>query len=200
MAPRGRKPPHEGRSVATELWVARETVVGELCSIVWTRANEQRSPPAYGDRSVTGTAAASLRRHWPISSALLRYLCIGVLSIGVDVGLLVLLHQELGVSLAVATTAAYGTSLVVNFYLNRIVMASRGRDRVTAHLLRYAVLVVVNYGITLLVVTSAASFGVRYLVAKLAVVVAAAGWNFILYRKWVFAPSHGSAPAGARSP
>ena len=173
--------------------------MGELCSIVWTRAPQQRSPRADGDRCVTGATAAPLRRHRPINSALFRYLCIGVLSIGIDVGLLVVLHQEFNVSLAVATTVAYGTSLVVNFYLNRIGMAARGRDRVTAHLLRYAVLVVLNYGITLLVVTSAASFGVRYLVAKLAVVVAAAGWNFILYRRWVFAPSHRSAPPDARA-
>jgi hypothetical protein len=54
--------------------------------------------------------------------------------------------------------------------------------------LRYASLVVANYVITLVVVTTAAHVSARYLVAKLAVVAGSTSWNFLLYRHWVFTP------------
>ena len=117
---------------------------------------------------------------------LLRYLLIGGLSVVVDVGLLALLREWFGVPIVIATTVAFGTSLVVNFLLNRIAMASSAWRGLTQHALRYASLVVANYVITLVVVTTAAQVGGHYLLAKLAVVAGSTVWNFLLYRYWVF--------------
>jgi putative flippase GtrA len=125
---------------------------------------------------------------------LIRYLVIGVASIGIDVGLLFVLHSLVGVPLGVATTAAFLTSLVFNFACNRSTMAAGQPARLMQHAVRYSLLVVANLLITVAVVTGAAHIGVPYVLAKLAVVAASSCWNFVLYRRWVFA-----GPAPARS-
>ena len=124
----------------------------------------------------------------PLQRQLFYYLVIGGLTVVVDIGLLVLLHESFGVPLGVATTVAFCTAVVVNFLLNRTAMSSWGSRGLTQHALRYGSLVVANYVITLVVVTTAGHVGNRYLVAKVAVVAASTLWNFLLYRHWVFSP------------
>jgi putative flippase GtrA len=141
---------------------------------------EASSRPTDG-RSPSGRAPGWQRQ-------LLCYLVVGGLSVVVDVGLLVLLRESFGVPIGIATTVAFSTSLVVNFLLNRTAMSSWGSRGLTQHALRYASLVMANYVITLVVVTTAAHVSALYLVAKLAVVAASTSWNFLLYRHWVFTP------------
>ena len=117
---------------------------------------------------------------------LLRYLVIGVLSIGIDVGLLYSLHSIVGVQLSIATTIAFLSSVVFNFLCNRITMARGQAEQLMRHAYRYGVLVVANLCITAAVVSGAAHIGVQYVIAKLAVVAASTCWNFVLYRRWVF--------------
>ena len=144
-------------------------------------ADPEASTRPRDDRSPSGRAPGWQRQ-------LLCYLIVGGLSVVVDVGLLVLLHESFAVPIGIATTVAFGTSLVVNFLLNRTAMSSWGSRGLTQHALRYASLVVVNYVITLGVVTTVAHVSARYVVAKLAVVAGSTSWNFLLYRHWVFTP------------
>ncbi|SDT34430.1 Putative flippase GtrA (transmembrane translocase of bactoprenol-linked glucose) [Friedmanniella luteola] len=142
--------------------------------------SETRSRPA-ASRS---PSAPRPRLHRQLFS----YLVVGGLTVVVDIGLLALLHESLGVPLGVATTVAFCTAVVVNFVLNRTVMSSGGSRGWTQHAVRYGSLVLANYVITLAVVTSAGHVGDRYLVAKAAVVAVSTLWNFLLYRHWVFLP------------
>jgi putative flippase GtrA len=118
------------------------------------------------------------------------YLVVGGVTVVVDIGLLALLHEAYGVSLGIATTVAFCTAVTVNFLLNRTAMSSRGTQGLMQHALRYGSLVVANYLVTLAVVTTAGHVGDRYLVAKVAVVAGSTLWNFLLYRHWVFTPTH----------
>jgi putative flippase GtrA len=120
--------------------------------------------------------------------ALAQYLSVGVLSVVVDVVLLVVLHDGLGVPLALATATAFAASVVVNFLLNRMLVHGRGSADLFGHVRRYVVLLVANGLLTVVVVTGGAAIGLPYLPVKLAVVAAATAWNFVLYRRWVFAP------------
>ena len=128
------------------------------------------------------------------------YLVVGGLTVVVDIGLLALLHESYGVPLGAATTVAFCTAVVVNFLLNRTAMSSRGSRGLTQHALRYGSLVVANYVITLVVVTTAGHVGDRYLVAKVAVVAASTSWNFLLYRHWVFTPPRPTSSKQDRVP
>jgi len=114
-----------------------------------------------------------------------RFLLVGALSVGVDTGSLVLLRELAGLPLAVATTLAFGITLVVNFSLNMgFVFGVRGR--LAGRLLRYGALVVANYLLTLLLVLGIAALGVNYVVGKLIAVAVCALVNFVAYRHWVF--------------
>lgn len=141
-----------------------------------------------------GEQAGVNRSIWPLSlvdprwHALLRYLVIGGLSIVIDVGLLFVLHHYAKVSVGPATALAYVVSLLFNFMCNRVAMSAPGNTDMSRHALRYAILVVANLLITVTVVTGASHAGVPYLWAKVAVVAASTCWNFVLYRRWVFAP------------
>jgi putative flippase GtrA len=139
-----------------------------------------RNPPVIDDKPLPVARRGS-------RALLLRYLVIGGLSIVIDVSLLYTLHSIVGVQLGVATTVAFLTSLVFNFICNRLTMAGSETEQLMRHAFRYGLLVVANLGITVAVVTGAEHIGVPYLVGKLAVVAASTCWNFVLYRRWVFA-------------
>jgi putative flippase GtrA len=114
------------------------------------------------------------------------YLSIGALSVVVDVGLLVVLREVTAIPLGVCAAIAFAASLLVNFTLNRRVFADLPSGNLHRHTVRYAVLVLANWAVTVLVVTGAAAVKIPYIVGKLAVITACAVWNFALYRKWVF--------------
>jgi putative flippase GtrA len=126
-------------------------------------------------------------------ASLIRYLLIGGASIVIDVGMLYTLHTVVGVQLSIATAVAFLSSVVFNFVCNRITMAGTQAQQLGRHAYRYGLLVVANLGITVASVTVAAHVGVPYVIAKLGVVAASTFWNFVLYRRWVFA-GHRSAP------
>ncbi|HEY8282433.1 MAG TPA: GtrA family protein [Leifsonia sp.] len=126
---------------------------------------------------------------------LFRYLAIGIASIAIDVGLLYTLHSIVGVEVGIATAVAFLTSVVFNFICNRFAMAGGESAKLMRHAYRYGLLVVANLVITVVVVSGAAHVGIPYVIAKLAVVAASTCWNFVLYRRWVFAGPE--SPAGA---
>lgn len=118
-------------------------------------------------------------------SALTRFVVTGGLSVGLDVAVLTTLRSGLGVALVTATTAGYLASLVVNYSLNHAwVFQSQGEHH--RRIAKYVSLVVVNYALTIGVVTGLVALGAHYLVAKLVVVVLNACLNFTLFRSWVF--------------
>jgi putative flippase GtrA len=120
-----------------------------------------------------------------------RFLTVGVLSVAVDTGSLYVLHGVLKVWLPVATALAYLVAFVVNFGLNRLwVFADNGQ--LFGQLWRYLLLVAVNLGATVLLVSGLAATGLPYLVAKLCTAAGLAVVNFFVSRRWIF-------PAGTRA-
>ncbi|MBG0565204.1 GtrA family protein [Actinoplanes aureus] len=127
-----------------------------------------------------GTGA---RRLWEHSAV--RFLLVGGLSYAFDVGVLVLLHGVLGMPLALATSVSFMSALLVNFGLNRV-FAFQSTSLVGTALLRYLVLVLVNYVTTLLLVTGLTALGLSYVVSKTVATILNAVMNYEAYRRWVF--------------
>jgi putative flippase GtrA len=98
------------------------------------------------------------------------------------------LHGALNIPLAVATACAFCSAFALNFTLSRQWTFPTGRSgSTTGQLTRYGILVVVNLGLTVLIVTGLAAAGLNYLVAKAVATAIVALGNFFAYRHWVFA-------------
>jgi putative flippase GtrA len=140
--------------------------VGRVDGLV-ARLTEQRG----GKRSLLG--------------ALIRFGVTGVASVTADIGTLTALHSGFGVRLLWATLAAFGAGLLVNYSLNRNwTFQARADHRKT--LVRYAVMVSVNFGGTLAIVLGLTHLGLYYLLSKLIAVAIIAVVNFTASRLWVF--------------
>jgi putative flippase GtrA len=128
----------------------------------------------------------SVRDRGPRIRSVAGYLTIGLASVAVDFGLLVLLHERAGLGVRLSASVAFGTSLVFNFLLNRWTIIGTAARHFGGHAFRYGLLVLLNYIFLLACLTIAAKAGVSYLLAKGLVVIGSTLWNYVLYRRWVF--------------
>lgn len=113
----------------------------------------------------------------------LAFLCGGVLSAIIDIGVLQLLRLW-GANIAVATTAGFATGLLVNYAFHAKVTFQR--DAVSTNFIRYICLVAVNYGLTLACVALAVRLGVDPVFGKLASLPVVAVNGFLLGKYWIF--------------
>jgi putative flippase GtrA len=115
-----------------------------------------------------------------------RYLFVGGSTFVIDFSILFVLHGKVGMSLSIATSVAYWTSLIYNFLLNRWWTFSAGENKdLRKHLLLYAVLLSFNYLFTLAFV-DALSHSVNYLLAKALAVVIQMSWTYFVYKNIIF--------------
>ena len=118
-------------------------------------------------------------------SPFLKFLIVGVLSFALDLGLLVGLHEGLNVSLVIATPIAFLTSLIFNFALQRS-FTFRAMNSRSVSAAKYISLVIVNVVVTDLIVTGFDRLDWAYGIGKVVATVLTTGWNFLLYRHWIF--------------
>lgn len=122
---------------------------------------------------------ALIRRH----RQFLVFLCGGVLSAILDIGVMQVLRL-LGTNIALATTAGFGTGLLVNYAFHAKVTFQR--DAVSANFIRYICLVAVNYCLTLVCVAAAVKLGIDPVFGKLASLPVVAMNGFLLGKYWIF--------------
>lgn len=120
-----------------------------------------------------------------VSRRMVAYLVVGVLSFGTDFGLLLLLREGFTAPVWIAGTVGYWASVAINYGLNRVIAFG---DRVAnrTSVLRYGILLGLNWGVTLAVLNFAGLLGVSYLLGKVAAVALLMAVNYIAYARWVF--------------
>ncbi|MFD0757674.1 GtrA family protein [Arthrobacter ulcerisalmonis] len=116
---------------------------------------------------------------------MIRFLLVGGLSFALDLGLLVILHEVVGVDLAIATPIAFVTSLVFNFLLQRL-FTFRSDSHGATSAAKYLALVVFNILVTEVLVTGFHAVGWSYIVGKATATIITTVWNYFLYKKWIF--------------
>lgn len=113
------------------------------------------------------------------------YLVTGVTGFVVDFGLLVFFREVGGTPVWLATSAGFWVGLAVVFLVNKYVTFGV-RHQGHVQLLRYLVLLGVNWLLTLAFVGLAVHVGVGYQFGKIIAVTAMTMWNYPAYRLWVF--------------
>lgn len=111
------------------------------------------------------------------------FVAVGLVCVLVDVGLLQLL-LGLGIHPLLAASAGFSASLVLNFALHtRVTFAAAWS---TGAMVRYAIVVLVNYGLTLGFVSATCAMFGNAMVGKLLSLPVITGTGFLLSRHWVF--------------
>lgn len=125
------------------------------------------------------------RLHQPLA-----FLAVGLISAAIDGGVFLALHSA-GVPPAAASGAGFISAFAVNYRGNRDLVFNAGQ--VPGALSRYAVLVVVNLGLSTAGVWLLVGGGLLPWAAKLTTMVTVAAINFVAMRHWVF-PTRAKVP------
>lgn len=120
----------------------------------------------------------------------IRYAAVSGIALGVDVGLLVLCHQFLGLHYLAAATIGFSLGVVVNYLLGIlwVFQESRFQSRGVEFLITAGVATVglaINDGVMWLLVEKIAIF---YLAAKVCAAAAVFFWNFFIRQYYIHAP------------
>jgi len=118
------------------------------------------------------------RLHQPLA-----FLAIGLASAAIDGGVFLVLLRT-GLDPALASAAGFSSAFVVNYRGNRDLVFDAGR--VPGALSRYAILVVVNLGLSSAGVWLLVNGGLVPWAAKLTTMTVIAAINFVAMRQWVF--------------
>lgn len=114
-----------------------------------------------------------------------RYLLVGTASFFLDAGCIWLTYRKFHLQLAAATTLGFVAGLAFNFTASKLFtfeVRSDGKGQVV----RYAVLLGVNYLLTLIIVSSSEAWGPGYLAGKLCSVGLITCSNYLVLHHWVF--------------
>ncbi len=121
-------------------------------------------------------------RIWTVAQRFQKFLVVGAVGLGVNQGMLVVLHDFAGLGLLMASPLAIVVSMIVTFMLNEVwTWHDRGSGRILTRALPYALIntggLVINTGLLSALVDQS---GMHYFVANLIGAGTAAVWNFAL--------------------
>lgn len=114
-----------------------------------------------------------------------RFLIVGVLSYAVDTGLLMLLHELARMWVPLAAALAFLSSVAVNFGLNRQ-WSFVSDGAVLNQLVRYFLMVGLNLGLTVLMVTGLTRVGLSLFLSKTTSTGTLAVLNYFISRWFIF--------------
>ena len=122
------------------------------------------------------------------TSTLLRYIIVGGTSYAIELSVLLLLVHVLHFNTTLAVSIGFWLGLVISFLLQKF-LAFKNTDtrarRLTIQTVYYALLVLFNYGFTLLFVHLLEPFIDLSIARTLALIITTA-WNYIIYKKVIF--------------
>ncbi|MGO4143744.1 GtrA family protein [Paenarthrobacter sp. YAF11_1] len=137
-----------------------------------------------------------------LASSLFKFLLIGGLSFLLDLGLLALCFQVFGWPLWLATGAGFWGSFFFNYFLQRH-FAFNGGGTALGGVLRYSGLLVFNTLAVMGIVELFQFIGAGYVVGKVVATIVTMGWNYFIYKHWVFPqkkqPNSGSEQSDGQS-
>lgn len=125
-----------------------------------------------------------------VDPTMIRFLVISGFTYALDLAILTALHGVLGWPLQVAVTIGYAVAFTTNYLLNRV-LNFRSHAPIGPESLRYAGVMVVNFTVLLLGITTLlAELGAPYQLARLAAGACEGVFIYCAMRWFVFARSH----------
>lgn len=116
---------------------------------------------------------------------IIRYLFVGGFSFIIEITLLYILSHTLHIPAAISVTISFWVGFIVAYVLQKLVAfqnKEKSRRAITKQIIGYSLLVLWNYGFTILVVELFHS-SVSVVVLRTIVIVITTLWNYVLYKK-----------------
>ncbi len=130
--------------------------------------------------------AHALGKRAMYSKSFRRYVFVGASTVAIDYFVLVILRRGFSGGLVYSISAAYWTSIVYNFTLNRYWSFEAAKGMIPKQLFFYGCLLLFNYLVTLGVVWGLESLGLSEYIAKLFALALTITWTYVFYKKIVF--------------
>lgn len=126
-----------------------------------------------------------------LSNTFIRYIIVGLLSVGIDYGMLLIAYRAFEINLAAATTIGFLVGLVFNFLLTKFWTFATHETKHTAkqsakQASMVAILVVFNLAVTNVVVVWLNELNVGPEISKILTTGMVTIWNYVLYKKLIF--------------
>lgn len=116
-----------------------------------------------------------------------RFALVGATTAAIYFGVFALLHDIIGVGYQIAVSFGYGCGVAFHFLANRNLTFKDAEGHIPTQLVRYAVVVGINYVVTLIVVGVAVeAFGLSPYLGVLAAVAVTTLTGYALLASWVF--------------
>lgn len=124
---------------------------------------------------------------WSLRIEFAKYFIIGISAYLLDVFSLYFLKQRLGLNATLAVVVNQPPIILFVFLLNKH-WSFGAKGMATRQMVKFGCVVAMNYFISVIWMASFNHyFGFNYLVVRTANVAVAVGWNFLLYKHWVYA-------------
>lgn len=116
---------------------------------------------------------------------IIRYLFVGGFSFFIEITVLYILNHTLHISAAISVTISFWVGFIVAYVLQKLVAfqnKEKSRRAITKQIIGYSLLVLWNYGFTILVVELFHG-SVSVVVLRTIVIAITTLWNYVLYKK-----------------
>ena len=153
-----------------------------------------RWPERVGDVLTSWVAHLPPRARRLLPPELVGFGIIGAFTFSLDLALLFVLRHHTRLPVPVAVSISYLTAFSLNFVLNRTANF-RSHAPVDRQVARYAVVLAVDYLLTVGATTGLVDLGFRFPVARVAASAFVAVFTYSASRWWVFAGSTATRPA-----
>ncbi len=123
---------------------------------------------------------------WSMRRQFAKYFIIGITAFVLDIGSLYLLKEQANFSPVTAVIINQIVLVNLVFYLNKKwSFQSNGQTR--KQIIKFYILAAANYFISIIWMGAMHNYlHIHYLVARIANIILAVAWNFLLYRYWVY--------------
>lgn len=136
-----------------------------------------------------------LHRLWSLRREFAKYFMVGVSGVVLDIGTLVIFTKVFNVPPFVGVILNQSITLTYNFILNKY-WSFRNRDLPGQQIARYLSLMGMNYLFAVGVMyLGNERLGIHYLIVRLGTIAIMMGWNFFLYKYWVYKKLPGHSPS-----
>jgi len=123
---------------------------------------------------------------WSLRREFAKYFIVGFGSMLLDMGTLILFTAVFGLIPWVSVIINQAIVLSINFTLNKF-WSFRNKAMPRAQIIRYLILAVWNYGFSVgAMYLFNQRFGADYRLVRIASIAVMVGWNFFLYKYWVY--------------